>query len=60
VEDLIITVVNIFTVKKELSFHAVSFIEIQDDKIIAMNEYWGNDGTAPQWRLDKNIGTAIC
>ena len=37
----------------------VSFMEIEDDKIIAMNEYWGDDGKAPRWRLEKNIGTVI-
>lgn len=59
VGNLIIAVVNVFTVNKELSFHVVSFIEIEDDKIIGMNEYWGDDGIAPQWRLQKNIGTEI-
>lgn len=57
--DLIITVVNVFTVDKKLSFHVVSFIEIEDEKIIAINEYWGDDGVAPQWRLDKKIGSGI-
>lgn len=60
VGSLIITVVNVFTIDKELSFHVVSFMEIEDDnKIIAMNEYWSDDDTAPQWRLQKNIGTTI-
>lgn len=51
---------NVFAVSKELSFHVVSFIEVKNDKIVAMNEYWGDDGAVPQWRLDKNIGRAIC
>lgn len=59
VGNSIIAVVKVFTADKELSFHVVSFMEIENDKIIAMNEYWGDDGTAPQWRLDKNIGTSI-
>ncbi len=33
---------------------------LKQDKIVAMNEYWGDDGIAPQWRLDKNIGMTIC
>ncbi|WFR58378.1 nuclear transport factor 2 family protein [Anaerocolumna sp. AGMB13025] len=57
--NLLITAVKVFTTDKELSFHVVSFMEIEDDKIIAMNEYWGDDGKAPQWRLEKNIGTVI-
>ena len=57
--NLLITAVKVFTTDKELSFHVVSFMEIEDDKIIAMNEYWGDDGKAPRWRLEKNIGTVI-
>lgn len=60
VGNLIITVLNVFSINKEISFHVVSFIEIEDNKIIAMNEYWGDDGIAPQWRLNKNIGKTIC
>lgn len=60
VGNLIITAVKVFPVTKEVSFHVVSFMEIENDKIIAMNEYWGDDGSAPQWRLDKHIGTTIC
>ena len=57
--NLVIVVVNVFTVDRNISFHVVSFIEIEDEKIIAMNEYWGDDGIAPQWRLEQNIGTTI-
>lgn len=60
VGNLIITVVKVFSTDNELSFHVVSFMEIEDDKIIAMNEYWGDDGIAPSWRLKKKIGTTIC
>jgi len=60
VGNLIIAVVNVFTVDKELSFHVISFMQIEDGKIIAMNEYWGDDAIAPRWRLDKHIGTTIC
>lgn len=44
---------------KSVSFHVTSFIQTKDDKIIAMDEYYADDGTAPQWRLDKHIGTSI-
>lgn len=59
VGNLIITVVNVFSSDKELSFHVVSFIEIEEDQIIAINEYWGDDGMPPKWRQDKQIGTKI-
>ena len=58
--DLIITVVNAYPTNRETSFHVVSFISIKEDKIVSIDEYWGDDGAAPQWRLDKKIGTAIC
>lgn len=44
---------------KALSFHAVSFIGTREDKIISIDEYWSDDGPAPQWRLDKCIGNPI-
>lgn len=58
-DGMAITAVHVFAVNKPLSFHVVSFIRIEDDKIISVDEYWGDDGAAPQWRLDKKIGRAI-
>lgn len=43
----------------KLSFHVTSFIEINNDKIISIDEYWGDDGAAPEWRLNKHIGKPI-
>lgn len=57
--DLIITVVHVFTQDRRLSFHVTSFIRIKDEKILSVDEYWGDDGKPPQWRQDKNIGTPI-
>ncbi|MGP1530407.1 MAG: hypothetical protein ACTTI3_08785 [Treponema sp.] len=33
--------------------------KLKDDKIIAMDEYWGDDGVPPQWRLEKRLGRKI-
>lgn len=57
--DLIVTVVLIYPEDRSASFHVTSFIQTKDDKIIEMDEYYADDGTAPQWRLDKHIGTFI-
>ena len=57
--DLLITVVHVFSPDKGLSFHATSFIQIEDGRIKSIDEYWGDDGSAPQWRLDKRIGIPI-
>ncbi|WP_024468177.1 hypothetical protein [Treponema pedis] len=57
--SLIITVVHVFATNKPLSFHVTSFIQLQNDKIISVDEYWGEDGEIPQWRRDKKIGSMI-
>lgn len=59
IDDLIITVVLVYPKDKSISFHVTSFIKIVNEKIISMDEYWAGDSDAPQWRLDKHIGTAI-
>ena len=55
---LYITVVHVWDTGGQ-SFHVTSFLQLRDDKIAAIDEYWGDDGPAPQWRLDKHIGTPI-
>lgn len=57
--DLIITVTNVYPKDRSSSFHVTSFIKIQGDKIISMDEYWADDGDVPQWRIDKKIGKPI-
>lgn len=57
--DLIITVTNVYPKDRSVSFHVTSFIKTEEDKIVSMDEYWAGDGDAPQWRLDKHIGKAI-
>lgn len=57
--DLLITVVNVFSTDEKLSFHVTSFIKLQDNKILSIDEYWGDDGAPPKWRLEKHIGTPI-
>ena len=58
-EELIITAVNVLSRDDVLSFHAVSFIKVKNDKIIEIDEYWGDDGEIPEWRKKKKIGTRI-
>lgn len=59
IDDLIITAVHVFSKDLSLSFHVTSFIKIQQDKIISIDEYWGDDDLAPKWRLDMHIGKSI-
>lgn len=58
-KDLIITVTHVYAVNQPLSFHVTSFIKVQTNKIVSIDEYWGDDGPAPQWRLNKHIGKSI-
>jgi hypothetical protein len=55
--NTVITVTRVWT--KGMSFHVTSFFEITEKKIKTLDEYWGDDGTAPQWRKDMNIGRPI-
>ncbi len=57
--NLIITAVHVFAINKPLSFHVTSFIKIENDKIISIDEYWGDDGNPPKWRSDMKIGEKI-
>lgn len=57
--DIITTVTHVYSIDEKTSFHAISFIQIRDDRIASIDEYWGEDGHAPQWRMDKHIGTSI-
>ena len=58
-EDLYITATKVFPKDRSASFHVVSFIKVANDKIVSMDEYWADDGDAPQWRLNKKIGMPI-
>lgn len=58
-DDLIISVTLVYPKDQTASYHVVSFLKLQQDKIISLDEYWADDGSAPQWRLDKHIGKPI-
>lgn len=57
--DTAITATRVWLLDNSLSFHATSFFEFWGDRIAVLNEYWGDDGAPPQWRLDKHIGKPI-
>lgn len=54
-----ITIVRVWDEDDKCSFHVTSFFQIVNEKIQAIEEYWGEDGVAPQWRLDKHISNPI-
>ena len=58
-DNTLFTIVHVFSAGCQASFHVASLIEIQGDKIISLDEIWGDDGPAPQWRLDLRLGRPI-
>ncbi len=57
--ETVISVVRVQLKAEPVSFHATSFFQFRAGKILLLDEYWGDDGPPPQWRLDMGIGTAI-
>ena len=54
--DLIVTVTHVYPKDKTASFHVTSFFKIKDSKILSIDEYWADDGEAPDWRKQLKIG----
>ena len=57
--NTIILACRVFPRDNSESFHVVSFIHLKDDLIIEMDEYWSDDGLAPEWRKKMKIGKRI-
>lgn len=57
--NIMITAAHVHTKDGTLSFHVVSFFKMEEGRIAEVDEYWGDDGPAPAWRLDKKIGRKI-
>lgn len=55
----IVTVTHVYPKEKTASFHVTSFFTIKDSKIQSIDEYWAEDGEAPDWRKQMGIGTPI-
>lgn len=58
-QNTLAAAIHVCSTDQKISCHCTSFIQLRDDKIVCMDEYWGDDGDIPQWRKDKHIGTAI-
>ena len=50
---------RVYPVDRSMSFHVVSFLRIENGKIVEMDEYWADDGEAPDWRREMKIGKPI-
>lgn len=58
-DDQIVTATHVYTRDNMFHFHVTSFFRIADHKIVSIDEYWGDDGNAPQWRQEMHIGCSI-
>ncbi|MDQ0086706.1 hypothetical protein J2T12_000100 [Paenibacillus anaericanus] len=58
-DNLVVSVVKVELNNSVISFRATSFFEFMEDRIVLLNEYWGDNTKPPQWRIDKKIGKAI-
>ena len=56
---LVITASRVWAAGGGPSYHVVSFIRTEGERVVSMDEYWGDDGAPPQWRTEKQIGRAI-
>jgi len=57
--DTVITVTRVCAKDNSITLHAVSFFKFENDKILTLDEYWGECTDIPQWRQDKKIGKKI-
>ncbi len=55
-EDGCILAAKVWPEDESASFHAVSFVHLANGKIAAMEEYWADDGPAPEWRRQMGVG----
>lgn len=58
-EDTAVTAARVWCVDAGISSHVVSFFRFDGDKIVSLEEYWGDDGPAPEWRLEMKLGRPI-
>ncbi len=53
------TAVRVFSKTCETVCHVTSFFTMQNDRIKRLDEYWADDGPAPDWRKSMRIGRPI-
>ena len=59
VGDNVVMAARVWAEDGSASFHVVSFLCLKDDKIASLDEYWGDDGPAPDWRTKMGLGRPI-
>ena len=57
--DRLTTVVRVYPRDRSASYHAISFFQLKDGLVAALDEYWADDGDAPAWRKSMGVGRPI-
>ena len=57
VGEHLVTVVHLWM--EGTSYYVTSFFQMQRGRIVQLDEYWGENVEAPQWRTEAQIGTRI-
>ena len=52
INEIVISVVKVTSVKNLQSFYATSFFEFKGNYIIKITEYWGEISEPPEWRIN--------
>ena len=59
IENGYVTAVKVYPPDHSAHFHVVSFIHVKDGLVTSLDEYWADDGDAPDWRKEMRIGKPI-
>lgn len=58
--DLTVSAVHVVSKDAGLSFHVTSFVKWDEEgMILSADEYWGDDGDAPEWRRELGLSVPI-
>lgn len=58
-DSKIVIAAKVYPQDKSITYYVVSFITLQQDKIIQLDEYWSADSEIPEWRKKMDVGKPI-
>ena len=58
-DNVVITITYVSSKESNTSFYAVSFFEFEGQKISKLTEYWGENGSAPEWRKTLKLSDQL-
>lgn len=54
-DDMVVSVVRVYSKEKKESFYATSFFKFKDGLITEITEYWGEITEPPAWRIAAGL-----